>query len=232
MGTRATLLIVMFATALGTAGCGGSSSAGSPSGGPAADRAVARSINLRSADLAGWRESANTQSAADQATADRLVVCAGAPARATTEVADVSSPNFEQDQTEVSSRVVMVRSHADGLADLRALESPRLASCVQQIAVPYLRSQMPAGVLISGLSVSTFQPGEHLPDSFGYRVTATLQTVSASGTESLPLDIRVIGFLVGRAQVELSIGQQGGGAAPPVEQRLVRVLDQRARQAM
>lgn len=231
MGTRATALIVTLAAAVGAAGCSGSS-AGAGTGGPAADRATARSINLRATDLAGWKQSTSTQSASDQSTADRLVVCAGGPPRATTEVADVSSPDFEQGQTEVSSRVVMVRTHADGLEDLRALESSRLATCVQQIAVPYLRSQMPTGVLISGLSVSTFHPGENLPDSFGYRVQATLQTISASGTESLPLDIRVIGFLVGRAQVELSIGQQGGGTAPPVEQRLVGLLDQRARRAM
>jgi hypothetical protein len=90
-------------------------------------------------------EPISTTATTAQATVSRLAKCAGAKNPNLVDVVDVQSPNFDQGQTEVSSDVTMVKTHADGMADLHALQSPKLDACVEQIAVPELKTALPHG---------------------------------------------------------------------------------------
>src|SRR5580692_3028620 len=98
--------VALGAIALTTACCG-SSSPKTTSINPAADRATAKAINLKASDLPGWKQSPDTTSSSDDATSSRLAACAGAQNPSKVDVVDVSSPNFDQGQTEVSSDVTM-----------------------------------------------------------------------------------------------------------------------------
>jgi hypothetical protein len=212
--------------AVATASCG-SSTPKTASINPTADRAAAKAINLKASDLPGWKQSPNTTTSADQATSSRLAACAGAKSPNKIDVVDVSSPYFDQGQTEVSSDVTMVRSHADGLADLKALTSSKLSGCVQQILVPELNKDLPVGATVSNLQISAFAPSGAPRDSFGLRIALSV-TVPQQG--AVPINIDTIGFLDGRAEVELDATQTGGDPSTSLEQELLSFLVTRAQQ--
>jgi hypothetical protein len=197
-GAIAALLVA--ALGVGAAGCGGSAptTAQPPTTTapihPAADRMTAEGINLTAADLPGWQVSPNPSDASDQALGAKLSACAGGPVPDKIDVVDVSSANFSQGSIEVSD-VTMVRSHADGLADLHAIYSPKLSACVHSVAEPVLAEQLPAGTTLSKLAVSTFTPTESLPNAFGLRLGVTIAGTEQGVTVSVPLVINEIGFL-------------------------------------
>jgi hypothetical protein len=142
------------------------------------------------------------------------------------DVVDVNSPNFDQGQTEVSSDVTMVKTHADGIADLEALQSSKLDACVQQIAVPELKKELPVGATLSNLQINPIHPTGLPQDSFALRLDATV-AIPQAGSVSISSD--EIGFLSGRAEIELQASQvQGGVPSQVLEQRLLALLVTRA----
>jgi hypothetical protein len=195
---------------------------------PAADRAIAKAVNLTAADLPGWKQSPNTTTSSDRSMTTRLAKCAGAQSPSRIDVVDITSPDFDQGATEVSSEVTTVRTHADGVADLAALESSKLDPCVQQIALPALKSELPAGATVTTLKISNFTPLGQPPDSFALRLDIT---VSVPQEGSVIVNSDEIGFLRGRSEVELDASQTGGGnPSPTLEQRLVSILVSRTKQ--
>jgi hypothetical protein len=235
MSSRGAIAALMVAAlALGAAGCGGSAAPkAQPTTTtvpihPATDRITAQGINLTAADLPGWQESPNPPDASNQSLGAKLSACAGGPAPDKIDVVDVSSANFSQGSVEVSSDVTMVRSHADGLADLHAIDSPKLSACVHSIAEPLLAKQLPAGTTLSKLVVSTFTPPESLPNAFGLRLGVTIAATQQGVTVSVPLVVNEIGFLVGRAELTLNETEKGKAAPVAVEAALIHTLYKRA----
>lgn len=217
--------------AMTAAACGGgsnsSTSTSTTAPNVARDNATASAINLIAADLPGWTPSPNQTTAADQAMAARLAKCAGAPDPKQTQVVDVNSPNFDQGSVEVSSDVTMVRSRSDALADLAAMRGPQLQGCVQSVMVPYIKSLLPSGANLNDLHITTNVPAGTPAESFGFDLTA-----SVSGQQgSLPINTQTVGFLQGRAEVELDVTVTGGGAPDPsLVQKLLATLVSRAKQ--
>lgn len=213
-----------------TPGDPGQTSGAAPT--PAADRALASAVNLTPADLPGWTSEPNRTTASDRDMQARLAECAGAPDQPAVEVVDVGSPTFHSGSgdvtSEVTSDVTTVRSLADGRSDLRAMQSDKLPACIQQVAVPYLRSQLPAGATISDVTVRRLGAPAGVPDSFSYRLVVP---VSDPGGGKVTITSDSTGFLVGRAEVELNDTETGSVPDPALEHRLVALLYQRARQA-
>jgi hypothetical protein len=218
------------------AACGGGSRS-TPSAGqatttvrvnPAADRVTAEHINLTASDLPGWQESPNPPDATMNAMSARLAACAGAPDESKIDVVDVSSSNFDQGQVEISSDVTMVRTHADGVADVRAITSPDLASCVNKIALPAIRTELPAGVTLKSLATSRFSPPGSAPGAVGLRLSGTMTGTQNGASLTLPFRIDETDFLVGRAEVTLEVAQFGQPTTVTVEPGLVDVLYRRA----
>ena len=191
-----------------------------------ADRATARAINLRPGDLPGWSAAANTTSNSDRAMSAQMAKCAGGGDPALVDVVDETSPNFDQGEAEVSSDVTMVRTKADGQNDLRALQSPKLQSCIQQVAVPYLKTQLPAGATIDQISFTRLAAPPGIPDSFGFRLGVE---VTAPGQPPVSVTSDQLGVLVGRAEIELDDTVNGGTPDRPLEQHLISLLYDRAR---
>jgi hypothetical protein len=230
-------LAVVAATA---AACGGGSNASSSqssstsqpattttAANAARDNATASAINLTAADLPGWTASPNQTTAGDQAMSNQLALCAGAPNPTQTQVVDVNSPNFDQGSVEVNSDVTMVRSRSDALADLAAMRGSRLQGCVQSVVVPYIKSQLPSGAALNDLHITTSVPPNAPAESFAFDVTA-----SVTGPQgSLPINTEAVGFLQGRAEVELDVTVTGGGSPDPtLVQKLLATLVSRAKQ--
>ncbi|HET6793511.1 MAG TPA: hypothetical protein VFH45_03660, partial [Acidimicrobiales bacterium] len=214
-------------TTTSTAGASSTTSTKAAAPDPAADKATAAKLNLTGADLPGWQSSPNNTSSSDKAGAAQLAACAGAPDPATIDVADVPSPNFDKGNTEISSDVTMVKTHQDGVADLQAIRGPKLVPCVQQVFGSQLKTQMPAGATASNLQVTPFTPTGAPADSFGMHLSTTV-TVPNQG--SVPVNIDVVGFLSGRAEVELDVVSTGGPVDTATESHLLSVLVSRAQQ--
>lgn len=194
----------------------------------AADRVTAEHINLTATDLPGWQESPNPPDATMNAMSARLAACAGAPDESKIDVVDVSSSNFDQGQVEISSDVTMVRTHADGVADVRAITSPNLAGCVTRIALPAIRTELPAGVTLKSLDTSHFDAPGHVPGTVGLRLSGTMTGTQNGASVTLPFRIDEVDFLVGRAEVTLEVAQFGQPGAVAVEPALLDALHQRA----
>ena len=202
------------------------STAGNTTPDAAADRATAQAINLRASDLPGWSGTPNSTSKSDRTMNAQMARCAGAGDPAVVDVADVSSPAFDQGEVEVSSDVTMVRSQADGRSDLQALLSPKLQACIQQVAVPYLKTQLPAGAAISKLDFQRLSPPGGLPDSFAFRLVIV---VTAPGQPSVSVTSDQLGVLVGRAEIQLDDTVSGATPDASLEARLIKLLYGRAR---
>lgn len=234
MAGRWAAILGSVGCALAVASCGGGSAApkAAPTttapANPVADRATAEKINLTASDLPGWQESPNPPDASMNAMGARLSACAGGPNQATIDVVDVTSANFDQAQTEISSDVTMVRSHADGVADVASIHSPKLAGCVNRIAVPAISKELPAGVSLKALHETLFAPPGGIPGSFGIRITGTVSGSQSGASVSLAIQLDEVGFLVKRAEVTLVVDQSGHIGSVAIEPRLVSTLYQRA----
>jgi hypothetical protein len=223
-------------TAVVLAACGGGSGATSTAHHPtsttvgvntAADRLTAEHVNLTAADLPGWKETPNPPDATMNAMSARLAACAGAPDESKIDVVDVSSSNFDQGPVEISSDVTMVRTHADGLADVQAINSPKLAGCVNKVAVPAIRSELPAGVSLKSLTTSRFDPPGNVPGAVGLRLAGTMTSTQSGTSVTLPFRIDEVAFLAGRAEISLDVFQFGQITDVTVEPGLVGVLYRR-----
>jgi hypothetical protein len=199
---------------------------------PAAARAEAAKINLAGPNLPGWKQSPNVTSSSDAAMGDRLASCVGTHPPASDDIVDVNSPYFDQGNAEVTSNVVVVRSHSDGVQDLAAMKSGKLLPCIRKVSIPYLKSEVGAGVTLSGVTINEVHPNWLPPSSFGYRISVVLSEKASSGTtvkEELVSDS--YGFLVGQAEVELDATESSASGSakpsPSLEQRLVLLLDSR-----
>jgi hypothetical protein len=194
----------------------------------ASDRVVAQAINLTGNDLPGWQESPNPPNASGQSLGAKMSACVGVQDSKKSTVVDVTSANFDKGPVELSSDVTMVRSHADGLADLHGITSPKVPSCAQKVFVPFIAAQLP-GASVSKLRVKNFAPPGSPPNSFGQRITMTLIIKHQGVTTSVPLTITEIGFLVGRAEVSLNVNQKGRASTVAVIPGLIHTLDTRAK---
>lgn len=196
---------------------------------PVADRATAQKINLTGAELPGWQESPNPTEAANAAFSTKMSACLGGPPEDKIDVVDVSSPTFNKGQTQISSDVTMVRSHAEALADDNSVKSPKLRACAQKVAKPALAAALPSGTTVQKLAASTFKPPEHVPTAVGLNFTITISATDQSGvTVSVPISIEEIGFVVGRAEVTLSIIQPSHALSTSADSQLVNLLYSRA----
>jgi hypothetical protein len=220
-----------LALAGGLAGCGSTTAASHRE----SDQATARAINLAAGDLPPGFLIGPAPELDGGPVAVKLAHCAGAPAPAQVDVVDVSSPTFTaavgQAQEQLSSEVTMVRTEADGGADLAALRSPRLASCLSTELAPALRAQLPIGSSLGSLTVSHFTPPGDVSGALGLRLRIPVTAVADGASAQVEVTDDLISFLVGRAEITLTARTTGNADQAAPEGRLARLLEQRARGA-
>lgn len=187
---------------------------------PASDRAIARQIDLRSADLPAGTQWTSTSAAVDTpsqtAEARKGVACiqravgpklsvspdpfgiTGSPGGDVT--ADVQSPIFSPKGVadglpSASSDVVMTTTSAQAAADLRALGTPGGLSCVQTVVRALLTA---AGLSTAKVTVAALKAPRlpSVPAGIGYSFTLAAPSVgSLTGDTFL--------YVAGRAELSL-----------------------------
>lgn len=225
---------VLAGLALLTA-CGGGSAPAAPAAGSAAasptpspspsvdEQALAAKINLRAADLPGYKPAAKGERGAARS-ADNRVECYAAGERATvaTGAFNFSSEIFDDDTGDDLETVVTFVSDVAAVArDTAALRSARGQTCLPDLAVTL--AEHGGGKLVSKPAVTPLKveaPG--LPQAFGYRVR--LRYRDKGGTYTLVQDLVVLAR--GRTEVELT-GFTSAGVSSTQLDRLVAVLAKR-----
>jgi hypothetical protein len=221
------LSLTIVCCGLGLAGAEPSAGASTP----AADRAAAQAINLRSKDLPGWQQYPDQTSSSDRQLSHELFACIGAPDPSTAAVVHVSSPYFDNGQAGVSSDVTVMRSRSAAQADFVAMRGPKLVPCLDKIAPPYFKAQFPASTKLSAFRVEALRPSWLPPNGYAYRLAMTISAKPKGAGTALKIGVvsDAIDFFTGRAEVDLSTSQEGGGVPNvALEQRLTSLLVTRA----
>jgi len=196
-----------------------------------ADRRIAESINLTPADLPGFQAGAST--AGTSAAGRSLAHCAGAPDPASVDVVDLASPIFTvsegNGQEQFSSDVAMVHTPPEAAADLRALGGSRIDGCLRSVIVPALSGALPAGASLGAPTVTRLRPVWAPAGSVMLHIVLPVSATASGATAGLSLEIDLLAFSVGRAQVALD-GLTIGNADPSTQEaRLTNVLYRRVR---
>ena len=193
------------------------------------DRAIANDINLTAKDLPGWQASPDVTTKTNKASAARLAACLGTPRPATADEAKVNSPYFDSGNQEESSSVTFKRTRQDGAEALKAETGPKVVSCLRKVAIPVFRSALPKGTPVTRFQVTVLRPSWLPRSCFAYRLVLVFSTkdgTAAPVTTMLVADD--FGFLVGRAEVDLSSDNVGAPPGIALEQRLLSTLVSRA----
>jgi hypothetical protein len=195
----------------------------------AADRTTAQAINLTAADLPGWKESPNPPDTSASSFDAQLATCTGNPAdNSNDDVVDVSSANFAKGPIVLASDVTMVRSHTDGLSDIKLTQDPKYLGCSDMIGKREFDAGLPSGSKVTNVKASIYTPTEAIPLSYGLHINVTIVIKKDGITKSVSYVVNEIDFLVGRAEIALEDFVTGKPVPIPVEAGLVHTLDMRA----
>jgi hypothetical protein len=198
-------------------------------GGIGTDRTTAQKINLTAADLPGWKESPNPPNTSGSSFDAQLAKCTGNPAyKYNDDVVDVTSANFSKGPIALSSDVQMVRSHADGLSDIKLTTDPKILGCFDTISKREFSEGLPPGAKVSDITSSLFKPTEAIPLSFGLHAAITVEIKKDGITETDKFVVNEVDFLVGRAEVGLDEFVTGKPVPVTNEAALLHILDTRA----
>jgi len=189
--------------------------------------ALARAINLTSADLPGYKASPNPASSGDQQSDDTLATCdAGVPP--SKQVLSVNSSLFTTgsalQEREVNSNVTVLESAALAQKDIGAIGSARGRNCLKTSLEGLVR-QAQSGVTLSNARISSLPVSRSGNDgAFADRVTLTISTQGVH----VPIFIDIFGVARGPAEVELETLGIGSAFPSSSETHLLALLTRRA----
>ncbi len=172
--------------------------------------AFVRAVNLRAADLPGFkatRERQSPETAAEAHAGAALRTCLGEPRetrapRPRTREGD--SPSFTREAglsvETISSSVEVQRSSSDTELELELMRSGHTRACLSHYLSSLFGQLKTPGAALSAVTVRAFSPGAPGTDgSFGWHVGATISTRGLV----LPLRFDVLGFAYRSATVML-----------------------------
>ena len=197
--------------------------------------AFARAVNLRAADVPGFKASAKTpaehESAAEKRLEEKLRGCLGVSGtKGVAEVAEAGSPEFKRalgpfSQT-VSSSVSVATSAAGAARELKAMRAPGVPTCVAHYFELILKSKKLGHVTVAPVSVAAGSPpAPGTSGSFGWRFRSGL---GIRGIE-IPFTLDILGFIDGPAEVTFESFDLPRPLPASTEERLFTLLVQRAR---
>jgi hypothetical protein len=193
-------------------------------------QAFVRAVNLRAADLSGFRVSSEHGHAADQKRMEQeLLRCVG-PDRATAGLAEAGSGDYERHGAvsleSVSSEVTVARTPALAAKELTAYRSGRLPKCLSHYFSRLLNSESYHGARVSPVSTRKGSPpAPGTTGSFGLRFTAT---VTLHGVP-IPLYVDILGFVDRTAEVSLLTTGIPAPFPAAAEEQLFTLLLERAK---
>ena len=193
---------------------------------PTADKAAAQSLGFVAADFpAGWVATPHQRDPSDAALNRKLAACAGASDPSKQSV-DLNSPDFDKGNAEVSSEVAFAPTRAAYDQDIKALQSGKYESCINQLFATELQAQLTKsspGVKLGPLTLSRFATRTYGDVTVALRLATSL--TGPTGT-SIRLSIDLIEYGQNRSEVSLTFSNQGAPFDPVVERLLVgRAVD-------
>lgn len=182
-------------------------------------------VNLRPADLPGWKAHAAPSGVASQATGGSVTAlagCAGTAPLAKLHFASKMSDIFSSASGTqyAGSVVVALGTQADMANVLRAEQGQKLLQCLDKVVVPKLTKTLPGGTKVSVGHLAVPGMGAQ---SYGYRVRVDL----TQGSSHFQVEDDALGYVVGRAEVALTISAVSGSVPIALEARLLRTLTNR-----
>jgi hypothetical protein len=190
--------------------------------GAAADKATARVLILRSADLPdGWRATPTRERLEDKIAEDELAACAGRPKPDSYTTARVSSPDFSMGDAAVSSEAEVVRTVTDFKADVAAITGSGFVPCLKDGFSKFLR-RLP-GVSVKSVAVEPLQVARYGDFSTGFRVTLRM-TIQGRPLRQFSDEV-LLGK--GRIQLTASFSSTGRPFDPALRRALVAKLGAR-----
>jgi hypothetical protein len=193
-------------------------------------REFARAVNLRAADIPGFKLSSESEheTAAEKQLGDEFARCVGVTGLSRPLIEAHSGP-FEHEShasnLEVSSDVTVLRTSTSAKRDIAQFRSDRFGKCLEHYMTLALKPLSSKGVTISPVAVSRLTlRGPGAEEGFGWRVSVTYRGRRLDVTFRTDL----LGFVDGPAVVVLS----ADGAPLPfpaiTEHRLFSLLARRA----
>jgi hypothetical protein len=239
-------LVVLGASGVLAAGCGGSSgssgSSGAASGGGTSGSgaiskaqaiAYAHAVNLSAADVPGAIIGrAERESAAPSRESVEFAQCAGGvnPNR---RVADTKSTTLKSGKgvtvTQVKSSVEVMPTAALAAANYAALRGGRGRGCLARLLPQALERTATSSAHFGPATVSVLE--NLLPagqESFGVRVSTSISTIAGAKQVKLPVYFDMFALLAGPAEVQLSAFGISHPPSTATERRLLSVLYSRA----
>jgi len=193
--------------------------------------AFARAVNLRPADVPGFRASSEHErkTAAEKRLEPELRRCLGSSAE-TKGLVESSSKGFERAagiaSQSVSSEVTVAQAPAVVDKELATIRGGHLPACLSHYFDLLLESQNIHGASIGPVSTKQGSPpAPGMTGSFGLRFTTTV-TVSRV---RIPFSIDILGFVDGPAEVSLFTFGVPRPFPAAVEERLFSLLLERAK---
>jgi hypothetical protein len=194
-------------------------------------RAFASAVNLRTADVPGFRASSKREhhAAGEQRLEQELLRCVGS-AGAGRRLVESGSGTFERHASiasqSVSSEVNVAQTPALAAKELAAFHSGRLPRCLSHYFSGLLGSQRYHGARVSPVSTKQGSPpAAGTTGGFGLRFTATLTLHSVS----IPLYIDILGFVEHSAEVSMFATGIPAPVPARIEERLFSLLLERAK---
>jgi hypothetical protein len=194
----------------------------------AALEAIARAINVKASDLPGWTVVPNTAPEPGPSYKTEFLKCVGK--KGAKKLAQASSPQFAQGGLQASSNVNIVANDADALADLTAIKSPKLPGCFARYFSLYAKKDLLTHdhATMGKVSASFFNPGNAIPNAVGFQISTTVTATVDGITSGEGIYFSTVEFVVGRSEIEFSLGELGQRITVPIEPTLLNTLCQRA----
>jgi hypothetical protein len=207
------VLLAMAGASLATAGLG---SAGASPTAPSKSQAqaFARAVNLRAADVPGFKVSAEHghehETAAEKQLERELLGCIGAGvgtgvgAGHNGQLAEVSSKEFERENKNglqsVQSGVTVEPTAALAVKELAEVRSERGRNCFSHYLSLLFKGKKFSGASIGPVSISAGSPSAPgTSGSFGWRISTTITVQRVA----VPFYMDILGFVYGPTEVSL-----------------------------
>ena len=196
-------------------------------------QAFARAVNLRAADVPGFKVSAEHghehETAAEKRLEGELTRCAGGAAR-DLQVAEVSSKEFEREDKSgaqnLQSGITIEQTPALAAKELAAVRSERGRTCILHYVTLLFKGQKYEGASVGHVSVSSGSPSAPgTTGGFGLRITTTITLHHIK----IPFYMDFFGFVYGPAEVMLRSFSLPEPLPTATEERLFSLLLQRAK---
>jgi hypothetical protein len=193
--------------------------------------AFAHAVNLRPADVPGFRASTEKEStsAAEKHIEHELMRCLGASNRTSKSLVEAKSQEFERETSgghqSVNSEVEVMRSSTVAALVLAVVRSGRVQGCLSHYLALLFDTLKQKGVVVNHMAISRISaPLPATPSSFGYRITASFTVKGIT----VPFTIDIFAFLHGPAIITLFTAGVPEPFPAASEQQLFGLLVQRA----